>query len=221
VTYLELVQHLHSDVGAAGNAPATVVSQRGESLRLVQWIQSADWYIQSLYTNWKFLQVIDQAFVTVALAETVSKPATLKQWDLDSFKYNSGSIEAVEYHKIRTEFFDSTITGPPSRLIIQTNNDLSPDPVPDAAYSFTGSYFKKPILLTTNSQVSLIPDDFHMVILGRAMILYGNYEGAPEVKQQGQEIYGEFFPRLYDDQIPQEGYAGYKGTGGFFQVTTE
>jgi hypothetical protein len=97
------------------------------------------------------------------------------------------------------------------------------DPVPDAVYNFTGNYWKKPVQLdvTDDDSTSLIPSDFHMTILGRAMVLYGNYEGAAEIKQQGSEIYGEFFARLFDDQMPQEQNAGYGGTGGFFAVTAE
>jgi hypothetical protein len=210
-------------VGAAGAGPVTVVDQRGEYLRLVQWVQQADWYIQTLYTHWNFLLVKEASISTTAHTSTISKPVGLKQWDFDCFKYSGSPIEAVEYHKVRTEYYDTTIEGPPDRLIILPNNDIRVDPQPDAVYTFQSNYFLSPVRLdvTDNDDVSLIPEDFHMAILGRAMILYGNYEDAPEIKQQGTEVYGEFFARLFDDQMPQEQNSGYKGTGGFFEVIAE
>ena len=221
MNYLQLVQQLHSDVGAAGNAPASVVGQTGEAGRLVNWIKFADWYIQNLYTRWKFLRVAFSVNST-AFTSTISKPAVLKQWDLDTFIYSQSPIEVVEYDTVKSEYFDTTIFGPPSRLIVMPNKDLRVDPIPSAVYAFTGDYYKLPIFLAANADISLIPEEFHMTILGRAMILYSNYENAPEIKTQGQEIYGEFFPRLFDDQITtQYDNSGYKGTGGYFEVVAE
>jgi hypothetical protein len=220
VTFLELVQALHTDVGAAGNAPAAVTSQRGENARLVKWIQDADWYIQSLFTRWKFLRTA-WSHNTVAATYTVTKPAALKQWDFETFMYDESPLEVVEYHKVRSEFFDTTITGPPSRIVVMPDKSLRIEPVPDAVYTITADYYATPTRLAANADVSDIPEEFHMAILGRAMILYANYEGAQEIKAQGSEIYGEFFSRLFDDQIPSEENAAYKGTGGSFEVIAE
>ena len=60
-TFLQLVDQLHDDVGAAGVAPTAVTGLTGEAARLASWIQRADEYVQLLYVNWKFLR---QTFTT-------------------------------------------------------------------------------------------------------------------------------------------------------------
>ena len=72
--------------------------------------------------------------------------------------------------------------------------------------------------MAANGDVSPIPPQFHPVILGRALILYGNYEQAPEIKGQGQEIYGEYLARLENSQLPNQRYSRYQSTGSFFDV---
>jgi len=54
-TYLELVDDLHREVGAAGVAPTTVTAQTGEADRLTKWIREADLYVQTLWVTWRYL----------------------------------------------------------------------------------------------------------------------------------------------------------------------
>lgn len=223
MNFLQLVQRLHSEVGAAGNAPASVLNQRGENLRLVNWILQSDLLIQNLWTRWKFLRATFSGVTVVPNNPAVPAPSDLKQWDFSSFFVDGSSIEVVEYNKVRSEFYDLTSFGPPSRIIVMPNKSLKVEPVPDAVYTITADYYRRPstLVMTANASQSVIPEDFHPVILGRAQMLYGNYEDAPEQKLQGGEIYGEFIARLQDDQLPNEDNAAYKGTGGFFEVIAE
>ena len=69
----------------------------------------------------------------------------------------------------------------------------------------------------TKDDVSVIPVRYHKVILGRALILYANYENAAEAKTQGNETYTEQLARLENNQLPNQFGSRFR-TGGSFEV---
>ena len=209
-TYIELVQDLHREVGAAGNAPATVVGQTGENQRLVRWIREADYYIQTLWHNWKFLTDMTFSMATVADTQDMAKPVTLNMWDEETFRIDGDLIPVVEYRDVKGEDFDLVSRQQPARIIILPDNNLRFDPIPDQAYTITADHFVKPTKLAVDADISVIPEEFHeSVIVGRAMVLYGNFENAAEIKDQGLELYSEFLGRLESLQLPNQFNARY------------
>lgn len=223
-TNLQLVQDLHVLVGAAGSAPASVDNPVGETKRLVRWIKQADNLIQLKWVNWKFLRTL-YSQPTVASTATAAKPALLKYWDFKTFfiiepgQTARNPIATVEYDKIKGEVL-STSTGIPSRIIIMPDNSLLFDPTPDAAYTIEADYYKIPTLLAANADVSAIPAEYHQIIIGRAMIFYANFESAPEIKEQGTEIYVEMLALLENDQLPNQQHSRFN-TGAMIEVIAE
>ncbi len=221
-TYIELVQDLHVEVGAAGTAPATVVGQTGENQRLVRWIRDADYYIQTLWHNWKFLTDMTFSMDTVADTQDMSKPVTVNMWDECTFRIDGDEIDVVEYRDMKSESQDLVSRDKPSRIIILPNNNLRFDPIPDAAYTITADQFVKPTKLAVDADVSVIPEEFHeSVIVGRAMVLYGNYENAAEIKDQGLELYSEFLGRLESLQLPNQFNARYDSDASPIEVIAQ
>lgn len=222
--YLELVQDLHEEVGAAGAAPGAVTGQQGEALRLVNWIKRADEFVQLKWVNWKFLHNVF-SFATTASVDTLSKPTGLRYWDYKTFtiiypgETLKNPLDVVEYDKVKGDILD-TNEGVPDRAIIMPNNDLKFEPVPDGAYTIGADYYVRPTLLAANADVSAIPEEFHRVILGRAMILYANFETAPEIKDQGEEIYLEQLALLENDQLPNQHHSRFN-TGAEIEVIAE
>jgi hypothetical protein len=225
-TYLELVQDLHHRVGAAGTAPTGVTGLTGEAERLSIWIKQADNFVQLKWVNWKFLYQ-QYSTPTVADQPTLTKPALLKYWDFQTFviiepgQTDKNPLSAVEYDSIKREILTPVAeTDIPSRVIVLNNNNLRFDPVPDDAYTIEADYYNKPTLLAANADVSLIPEEFHQVIIGRAMILYANFENAPEIKDQGEEIYLEQLALLENDQLPNLEHSRFN-TGAMIEVIAE
>lgn len=219
-TFLELVQELHSEVGAAGSAPSSALNQRGEAARLVNWVRRADKLVQNLYANWKFLRA---EYDQVTTSGSVDLPAAQNTafWDEKTFKIFDASnveyaLEVVEYDAVKSEVRDTT-EDIPYRVIIMNDNTLEVEPTPDAAYRVTADRYHTPTLLAADADISDIPAQFHDVILGRAMILYANHENAPEMKTQGQEIYLEELHRLQNSQLPNKFNSQYR-TGAVIEV---
>jgi len=225
-TFLELVQALHNGVGAAGVAPATVTGQQGEAQRLVNWVRGADSFVQLKYVNWKYLRnEFDTTNTTTQGVATLAQPTGTRYWDEKTFtiiepggteKY---PINSVEYDKIKRNVLDTT-EGYPGTVIIMPDQSLKFEPVPDGIYTINADYYVRPTLLAADSDISLIPEEFHDVILGRAMILYANFESAPEIKDQGEEIYVEQLALLENDQLPNQNQSRFN-TGALIEVIAE
>lgn len=221
-TFLEHLVDLHRESGAAGIAPTAVTGLTGEHLRLANWVISADLYVQRLKHRWNFLRT-EYSAATVASTRDATKPTTIQNWDLDTFALDTDQpLVAVKYNSIKREVFDITIEDVPWRVIILPNGNLRFDPVPDAAYTITADGYLKPVPLAADADVSLIPEEFHQVILGRALILYANYENAAEIKSQGNELYTEFIvPLMSQELASDQDDVEAKGEGGFFEVIAE
>ena len=220
-TYLQLTQQLHRDCGAAGTEPAGVTGLTGEANRFANWIKRADEYIQLKYVNWKFLRQV-YATATVASQATLAKPVNLKYWDFQTFtiilpgETDLNPFESIEYDKVKSDILDTDL-GVPWRAIVMPDNSLLFEPVPDAIYTIGADYYDKPTLLAANGDISLIPAEFHQIIIGRAMILYANFESAPEIKDQGEEIYIEQLALLENDQLPNQEHSRFN-TGARIEV---
>jgi hypothetical protein len=222
-TFLELVQDLQREVGASGSQIASVVAQVGENQRMVRWVQDADFYIQNRWLNWKFLWNQVQ-IPTVPGNVGLAAPTDLNFWDYKTFKINDGTpgdedgqIIAIEHDMLKTLVRDNT-QAKPGTVIIMPDNTLEFEPVPDAVYQIKADYFRKPTKLAANNDVSRIPEQYHQAILGRAMALYANYEAAPEIKAQGEEIFEEAYGRLENHELPNQRFSRFQSTGSFFDV---
>lgn len=223
-TFLELVQDLHRESGAAGAAPTTVVSQRGEYLRLVNWIKDADMYIQDLWENWKFMRTT-YAEDTLVANKSLPTVQDVAWYDESTFKliengYTAENlIEVVEYDSIKSEIRDVT-SSIPHRVIIMPDNTLQVDPYPDAAHTIKCDYYRNAVEMTGNTDISVIPARFHRAILGYALTLYAGYENAKEIMSQGNKIYDQQIKRLENSQLPNQFNSRFR-TGGGFEVIAE
>ena len=221
-TFTALVAALHRECGAAGTAPA-VTATAGQDLRLVKWIVEADYIIQTMWTDWRFLWA--QASVpTIGSQATLdssdpSFPADLNYWDYATFMIDGDPLEVVEYFEIRGEVLD-TNEGQPGRVIVMPDNSLKFEPVPDTVYTITADYYSTPVKLSSGSDTSAIPVEFENAIIGRALILYANYENAEEAKIQGMEMYEEGKARLENSQLPNKQHSRYK-QGARIEVIAE
>lgn len=226
MNFLQLVQELHSESGATGTAPSSVVSQTGQARRLVGWIKSANMDVQNLWMNWKFLFSRDTGRTLNPGVNTLTAPADLGAglWDSKTFRLVpvGSTVEeqllVAQYEDTRDEILDES-SGTPFRATVMPDNSLRFEGTPDAADEFRADYYREPdeTELAANVDTPSIPSRFHRVILGRALQLYANYESAPEAKIQGDEIYDTYLARLENSQLPNRDHARYR-TGADIQV---
>lgn len=204
MTFLELAQALRRECGESGSGPTTVSGQAGVYERLVNWIKQADMLIQNKWRNWNFLW--NTGSVSVVLGtQDYAGPSDIGWYDLDTFALDGNEIEVIPYARYRdsADRFTTMTASQPLYVVVLPNKQLRMVPTPDTSYTLTFDYFKAPTRLSANADESAIPSQFHDIIVARAMILYGNSENAPEIRQQGMEAYAENIMRLEASELPE------------------
>ena len=228
MNFLQLAQDLRLKCGVSGSGPASVAGQTGESARLVNWIANAWLEIQSLHQDWEFLRK-SVSFVTqtglatysplLCGAVDASNALDFGMWARETFRnYNTTAgfnSETLMYWIPYAEWRDTyqfganrSVNSRPVFFTVTPNKSLGLGPVPLAGYTVVGDYYSKPVALVADTDIPAMPDKYHQMIVSRAMMAYGAYEGATEVYQRGEMLYNQLLSELVIDQLPHIEFAG-------------
>ena len=186
------------------NTPPTVVGQSGDLGLVVEWVQEAYVEVCGKWLNWKFLWS-QHSLQTVDGQSAYPKPGDLSIWNHSTIRIDGQLMEVLEYESVKDSWSPSANRGRSSLALIMPDNSLKLDPVPDGAYELTADYQRIASVPAENTDQFLIPEEHQQVIIGRAMMLYAGYENAPEVKQDGLEIYEIAMAQLEAHQLPNTG----------------
>ena len=188
MTFLELCQAYRAELGIPGNGPVTVVNQIGELARVVLDIQDADQAIKQQWQDWKFLwdTHTTKTIGGVAWLESL-KPAELGTWDtnacwLDKTTNNPIQLEYIDYAEWRNDqATGEPFTADPYQFTVLPNGEIRLFPQANGVFDFTGEYWKRSTRLSSNGEVSIVPEEFHRIIIVRAKMIYAEREDAPEI----------------------------------------
>ena len=179
-TFLELCEKLREECGIAGTIPS-VIGQTGMHARLIGYIQKANRKIQSRKINWKFLW---NEWSTTLSSGELTPPDGLAMFDQGSFWVDAGTSDAfpLRYLDYRTwrdmarqQFID---VGQPVCVTVKPNGKVGISPPPDSTYvssTLTADYWRQPVELVSNNQVSVIPTHLHQIIVAQAKMYWAEY----------------------------------------------
>lgn len=222
MNYLQLVQRLRQECGISGSGPSSVTGQTGMSALLVSWIDSAWVEIQGLHNNWNWMRQ-PFAFETAAnvgdyLPATTTNTLTgelltdLRFWHKETFRAQRASIGVQdeqwlvewEYQVFRNTYrFGPQVAGRPVVFAEKPNGKaIMLGQVPDQVYSITGEYQVRATHLVDTGDAPDMPEEYHLMIVYKAMQSYGLYEAAPEVLNRGQVEYQKLLTQIEREQIP-------------------
>lgn len=208
---------------ASGASFTTTVSQSGENLLFVNWVDAAWNEMQTAHADWEWLRSsnvlgLGASFATVAGqasyplgsgAGTCGVTAALfGKWDERTFRnYTTtvGTSDEIEMPPVRYDYWRNVYMLGANRSV-QTRPDvvaIGPDksvcigPPSDGLYTVTADYFLAPSAMTADTdEPTGLPAQFHMAIVYSAMMMYAAYEAAPEVMQRGMAGYKRLLNQL-------------------------
>lgn len=201
MNFKELTSALAREAGVSGGGTiSTVSSPTGETARLVNWIRQANMDIQRRYFDWKFLW---QPFslTTEAGKSTYDAPLEWHWWDRDKIQIDGEPFGGLEEYELWNGL-ERTDQGAPNQVIIMPDGSLKILPVPDKAYTLSMPYYRKPQKLAVDTDIPLIPEEFHDLIWMWALVKYAHYEAAPEVIERVQTEYPAMLQSLESHQLP-------------------
>lgn len=217
-SFLDLVQRFAVEVGIADDGPTTVLSQTGESARLVNAVATAWIDLQKVHPDWGFLLVTPGVSFTTIAGQALYTPTqagvlagAVGQWRRESFRcYHTSTGQSSEiyltyipydqwrdlyqYGSLRTTRVQPTVMTvlPNFSLGLQT---------PLEGYTITGEYYAAPVQLALDADIPTIPSQHIMGIVYLAMMTYGGYESAGEVYQIGQQKFNLVRAQMEKDRL--------------------
>jgi hypothetical protein len=178
MTFLELLKQFHRETGISG-VVSTTSGLSGMLLRARNYIVKANRKIQRRKTNWKFLWA--EWELTLTAESEYPPPDGIGTFDQSSFWLNAGTIDAkpLQYvdHKVWRDTLKNQLldTDEPSFVTIKPNGKVAvlPPPSADSIGSIiTCDYWRAPVDLANDTQVSLIPEQFHDIIVEQAKVYF-------------------------------------------------
>lgn len=220
MNFLEICQRTRLEADITGSGPASVVGQSGELEKVVEWVLTAYDDIQNLYSTWRFLRT-DFTFPTIVDTQNYTPDAVdladLATWkaekDDDLTIYSAVADEQhlaiYPWNDFRSVYMfgtNRTQTERPTVATIKPDNSMSLWPIPNAIFTVTGEYYKKAQTLSANTDIPIIPSQFHMAIVWRAVMFYGADYAAIEKYDHGQNEYKAILRKMELNQLPKLSY---------------
>ena len=174
-TFLDLCQQTRQEAGFTGNGPTTVINQQGQYAKIVSWVNRA--YLETLTyrQDWDFMWAAT-TFNTVAAQGVYDLTVNSTHWGQAAiFETALGKTDQAPIdHMIYRDFYSAFLigspeSGRPTTFTIRPDGELLLYPVPDKVYTFSADYYKQALPMVNNTDVPLIPVQYHSVILYKAL----------------------------------------------------
>lgn len=223
MNFLQLCQRTASECGVSLTGPSAVTGQVGRLGQIVKWVALADMDIQTLHNDWHFMRSAftvsatsgDGKYAATDCTDTGTSSAISKfrDWCRDTpmkvYLTSAGVGGETDMCYLRYEDWYSRYNvgtqtnGKPFFWSVHPDRSLLLAPKPDATYTVSGDYMKSATEMTADASEPLIPSDYHMAIVYRAMMKYGRYAGASEVFNDGQAEYRRVLNEMRRTQRPE------------------
>lgn len=214
---LALVKRFNQESAMTGLTISTTIGQSDSIARMVDWVDLAYQDVQGLHVDWDFLRH-DFSFQTGTTSREYTKSSAglpeLAAWKVDDIRvYKTITDEShlifTSWENFRRTFLFGAYrgtTGRPLYFSIDQANSFWTDAIPNDAYTINGEYFKRPQVMTLDTSEPLIPLQHRMVIVWRALMLYGAYEGADDVYSHGEKEYRRVLSQMESLYLPQRSF---------------
>lgn len=216
MTFLQMVQRLRQESGTSGSAPTSTQNQTGDFKRLVDWVSSAWMDIQNEKPDWFFMRQ-PISFNTTAGKSTYSATeagiTSFGNYKKDSFRQYSIALGYGSEQRLNFIPYDTfrdlyqyasmrTTSQMPVNFTIDPQKNFLLGPIPNDVYCVNGEGFALPTEFSSDSDRPTLPSQYHMAIVWKALMYYGQFESAPEAYSHGQNEFRRLMNRLYEDQMP-------------------
>lgn len=209
--YLDLCRDLVSELGVAGGSgPAAVKNQSGELANMVRWVAESDIYVQNLWSDWSFLwtkAIGSQVDTGTSTITSITNLGTEVEDGLILHANHAASAyrpKWLRWPEFRREYGTraKTAVSSPAAWTVRPDGVIELSHNTTAATPWSLEYYKQPVRLVENGDLSLIPNRFERIIVARAAIMYGVREDAPEIVSGFTAEYADTLDKMESFLLP-------------------
>jgi hypothetical protein len=216
MSFLQLVQRLRSESGTSGGGPVTVSGATGEIKSLCNWVADAWMNIQMSRRDWFFMRQPVEFTTAPGKSSYTTEDAgidSFADFKLDSFRQYSVAAGFASESRLAYQpydlFRDSHLFGAqrsntqmPVDFTVDPGENFILGPIPDTSYVINGECYARPTVMELDGDCPTMPSQYHMMIVWRALMYYGQNQAAPEAYTHGQNEYSRMMSELMRDQLP-------------------
>lgn len=217
----ELVETAFLEAKLPGSPPTTVVGQTGRSADVVRWVIAAYNDIQR-HKRWKWMRarftldtVADTSEYAYGDCTDVAAAAAItrfREWDLagddrphiylvSDGEATESKIALADWEAFRAQYvLGSHDSAFPNHISADWLDVLHLGPTPNGIYRISGSYWKSNQTLADDDDIPEMPEDYHQLIVWRALTKYGYAIVAQEILALAQSEGTALYEALCDNQ---------------------
>lgn len=226
MTFLEMCKTARLISGIQGQGPTSVVGASGIEAVIVQFVKEAYVDIQNTRNNFDFLQKSKTFSTTIGKDNYTLSDIFVSNPDLKSFKKDSFLITDENGNKkylyerdkedLEYKYLNSTTRDLPNELAIEADKSLTLKPISDGVYAVSFKYYRKPQILATDAEVPLMPEEFHQLIVFKAVEKISIYLSQPEIYRgyatEASKLMGQMMrEQVQPMRVKRAPFGGYKG----------
>lgn len=221
-TFLQLCIDASRESGAVGRAPTAVTGQTGRQEKVVSWVREAWRQLQLSQPNWAWMRTQFTSTLNIGQSSYNALGFGLaadrfSSWVGDQPDYrpmtlydptigikDETNITEISFEQWRRSYdIGEQILQKSTRYCIAPDRTLRFGAIPDKAYTVRGEYRKAPQVLTANSDVPELPEEFHSIIVWAAIILMAKHDESPTGLQAAVDTYRPMLYQLQASQLPE------------------
>lgn len=197
---LDLVRRLIAESGTTSLAIGSTLNQRGDALNFVNWIDDAWLEIQGLL-NWPSLWEDAQVTITAGNS-TVAGALSHKRYSRDSMRLVTGERpNYLPWDEFRLQYPIVDSVASVTAWTIRPDRSIAINSLVDADTVLKVERFRMPGRFATDTDEPLLFAEHHMMIVWRALMLYGSFDEAGVVYKRGAAEYAQM-KRLAAGDLP-------------------
>lgn len=220
-SFLTLVKDVERESGTMSTLITTTVGAAGRHLKFVTWVQQAWEDIQRERTDWSWMKARFEGTLSSGLDTYDPSLVGATRWarwehftpggqDFSVYLTSAGrSDERWMQEREHSEFertcrFGSNYgtQGYPGIVSVDPAGKLLVWPVPDAAYTLRGAYWKAPQALSADGDIPEMPERFHAAIRLRALLLMATHDEALDQVPVWTADYARINRAMVQDMTP-------------------
>jgi hypothetical protein len=210
MNFLELVKRTFTESGLSGVGPASVTNQTGMNAKLVNWVRDAWIDIQAAHQSWKFLRKKEVRTLAVskrvyAMVGDLNLPSVRKWDERVLFIRDTATGERAPLRYLDYDDFELAYAtfqpGRPSTFTVDPDYNICFNATPDKAYAVDFHFWMTGEKLVEPEDVPSIPEDYHMVIVWKALTRYTSHDGAEKMKVDVHEEFASSMRALERNQL--------------------
>jgi hypothetical protein len=227
-TFIQLCQRLRREAGISGTGPTSVVGNvNNEYQRVVEWINKAYVDVQLLHDDWRFMwsefsfntTAADGEYTEAQALATLTPTLGVGRFDNDSFRYylTSNGVAGEQFMRFREYptfrdiwLFGSnrTAQGQPEEFTQAPNRNILLAQIPNAIYTITGSFYRRPVEMAADGDTPLFPAEYHEILVWWALINYAGFEESNAIYTHAQNMVNQRIGQMRNRERPRIVFGG-------------